>query len=142
MNPQKPEWLEAPSHSGAGAQILESAAHLLGMTQYDLINTAEHLEALSAMRDRLRTELASLDKLILGLQFDVAHTEKQLARFELGQQLGATKLARLLGCSRNHAIKHLETTFAADVHTRPNGSRWVARSVVEEWLLGQERGAA
>jgi hypothetical protein len=104
-------------------------------------STSEHLASLSAMRDRLHAELHQLDQLILSLQTDTADTERELSRFELGQQLGATKLARLLGCSRNTAIKHLETTFAHAVQTRPNGSRWVARSVVEGWLSRQAEGA-
>ncbi len=103
---------------------------------------AEHLDALSTLRDRLRQELSALDRLILSLQFEAATTERKLAKFELGQQLGATKLARLLGCSRSYATKHLETTFANEVRTKPNGYRWVARSVVEAWLLGERHDSA
>ncbi len=105
------------------------------------VATTERLKALSSIRDRVRQELIALDGLILSLQVESAATEKKMARFELGEQLGATKLARLLGCSRNHAIKHLETTFVNEVRTKSNGYRWVPRSAVEAWLESHEKRA-
>jgi hypothetical protein len=93
-----------------------------------------HLHELSDLRDRMHEELEQLDRLILRLDEATDAGERNLAKFKLGEKLGATKLSRLLGCSRNHAIKHLETTFADRVNTQSNGYRWVPRSVVEEWL--------
>lgn len=129
-----------PAKLDVHAQFGWVAVNLPGMQETDF--SGDSLQQLSELRDRLHSELAALDQLILALQTAAAASRRELAKFELGQRLGATKLARLLGCSRNHAIKLIETDFANSVRTNANGYRWVPRSAAEEWLAGQGRGAA
>jgi len=76
------------------------------------VNQMNRLADLSAFRDRLRAELASLDNLIGELEAGAAADERRLDRFRLGEVWGATKLGRYLGVSRNTAHKAMQTELA------------------------------
>jgi len=60
-----------------------------------------------------------------------AATKRELTRFDFGEQLGATKLARVLGCSRTYAYKLMEIELVSAVRIDGNGRQWVPRAAVD-----------
>ena len=106
------------------------------------MNDHDNVTTLTAIRHRLAAEIEAIDKLIGQLEAGAAETRRELNRYQLGDQLGATKLARRLGCSRGHAIKLMTTELAHAVRVRADGSRWVPASAVDAWLANDHAAAA
>lgn len=92
------------------------------------------LAEISAVRDRLHADLAELDRLIGELESAADQDRRQLARFELGEILGATDLGRLLGVSRDTARRYLANELSDLSWTDRNGRLRVRRSDVEQRL--------
>ena len=127
-----------PAYKDSDEQVQRSADNLPTVNDHEEDNLAD----LAAVRDRLRAEANRLDSLILRLMTAEAATKRELTRFDFGEQLGATKLARVLGCSRTHAYKLMEIELASAVRSDGNGRQWVPRAAVDAWLTQQDGAAA
>jgi len=98
------------------------------------------INELSALRDRLHSELRQLDLVIGELQSAAAQDRRALARFELGTVWGATKLSRFLGVSVNTARKAMQTDLA-DL-TWVEGGHLRVRAGDVERRIAERRAAA
>lgn len=98
------------------------------------------LDELSALRDNLHEQVRSLDVLIRELSAVADEDRRALARFELGNVWGATKLARYLGVSENTARKVMLTELA-DVTWLAEGRLRVNAPDVERWMAAKGRAA-
>jgi hypothetical protein len=105
------------------------------------MSEVEIIDELVAVKRRLRAELLVLDKIIDAVQGGVWKHRRQLARYELGEIWGATKLARHLGVSRNTAYKLMRTEFADLVREDWEGRLCVGAADVER-RLSERRPAA
>lgn len=140
--PQKHVGRTDPGYPAAGRRVRGSAAHLSGTKTTETMTTGDAVDELLAMQARLCAELTTIERLVRILQETQAATSRELAKFQLGDQLGPTKLARRLGCGRSYATRLLEGELADSVRTRADGSRWVPAAAVDAWLATTKPVAA
>lgn len=126
---------EVPAYMSANDRWLAQFAHRKSVSKKD------RLADLSALRDRLHAELCTLDELIAQLETEAADDQHKLARYNLGEVLGATKLGRYLGVARNTAYKLMRTDLAGVVWTDSEGRLRVTAAAVEQWLQHQRQAA-
>lgn len=101
------------------------------------VSMREQIVDLAALRDRLRAEAASLDVIIGRLLAGDAERQRALARYELGEVWGATKLGLYLGVSRNTAYKKMKSEMAGLVWTDREGRLRVNAADVDRWARSQ-----
>lgn len=145
QSPSKPIGTDARAYLRRSAALaphyqamrIKPERSLLGSSNQDRISRLDHL---SALRDRLRAELEELDLIITDLEAGTAAERRALARYELGEILGATDLGRLLGVSRDTARRYLANELSDLSWTDRSGRLRIRRSDVEERLAEPAAG--
>lgn len=127
----------APGRLAGNLPAIDSALRMFPTVEHQ----HDPVAALVAARENLLAEADRLAAVIAAVQAEHAAARQVKLRADVGEQLGATKLARFLGCSRTHAQKLLGHDLAHATRTRPNGTRWISRQDVEAWLASEEPAA-
>lgn len=105
------------------------------------VSQLERLAELSAFCDRLDADVASLHSLIGDLALEAAADQRQIARYDLGEVWGATKLALHLGTARTTAYRVLRGELAGVTWEDPEGRLRVNASDVERILVERSKAA-